>query len=587
MEATAQIITHTPEQTMKWREIVQKEPSRVVRTLRLMPGRSTKEGDTQADIYPALEVVKEVSMEGRNGTESETWISLVDAGLADALCKNVQEMVTFLNALPGMPRELLEKTKREIYSPYFRPLEVLCNASCCFQYPPTRTDKKIIAALRKAWPEMMHRIWNEPENTLDPSNTHVLERMVVAQMAIRIIITDPSFLSIFYEPSDLTVQIIARHWKYSLTPDDTKMTAAMLNMFLQPDHPRHVAYVRSNGLDSSVSLLLSKILIGVGPTPTASKQKQAKALMAAFADHFVRLSGRAASAELDFLACIIGAAKHEQAEPEIAKAVLKSTPFWNAMFRLLKKSAKPSAEVHGHPVDPEVEKKHRFYVMSNIVGTTTNIIHDATFENPRECEPLFRIWANENLFGALDEVMEQLVGINGMTMQIGRLTGVLDNVLKQGTPALRQLLRTQFPRWRTLSALIRHDMQRQFQAGPPQPFAPGKIPPPDSNIWDHGAWQCFCALQWSCIDLRTACGKRGCDKAATTIVCQCQVVRYCSEACQIKDSKEHNLVCGHMPLVETVNAQNKMGSALKSSPTEKEMKPATDVAGPDGLEDLD
>ncbi|KAG5651860.1 hypothetical protein H0H81_007140 [Sphagnurus paluster] len=512
---------------MKWREIVQKEPSRVVRTLRLMPGRSTKEGDTQADIYPALEVVKEVSMEGRNGTESETWISLVDAGLADALCKNVQEMVTFLNALPGMPRELLEKTKRESDQVY----------------------------------------------------------------------------SIFYEPSDLTVQIIARHWKYSLTPDDTKMTAAMLNMFLQPDHPRHVAYVRSNGLDSSVSLLLSKILIGVGPTPTASKQKQAKALMAAFADHFVRLSGRAASAELDFLACIIGAAKHEQAEPEIAKAVLKSTPFWNAMFRLLKKSAKPSAEVHGHPVDPEVEKKHRFYVMSNIVGTTTNIIHDATFENPRECEPLFRIWANENLFGALDEVMEQLVGINGMTsayasllsrnapepvsVQIGRLTGVLDNVLKQGTPALRQLLRTQFPRWRTLSALIRHDMQRQFQAGPPQPFAPGKIPPPDSNIWDHGAWQCFCALQWSCIDLRTACGKRGCDKAATTIVCQCQVVRYCSEACQIKDSKEHNLVCGHMPLVETVNAQNKMGSALKSSPTEKEMKPATDVAGPDGLEDLD
>ncbi|KAF5371518.1 hypothetical protein D9615_009617 [Tricholomella constricta] len=597
MAAYAQLITHTPEQIEKWKEVAPTNPSRVIRALRLAPGRSTKEGDHQGDIYPALEVVKEISIEGRSGTESKAWVNLVDARLAEALCKNVTESVMFLDVLPNMPVELLEKAKKEIQSPYFRPLEILCNAACCFHYPPTKTDKKVIAALRKYWSQMMDRIWNEPENTLEPSNSHILERMVIAQMVIRLVVTDPTFLSTFYDPSDLTVQIIARHWKYSQTAEDVKLTAAMLTMFLQPDHPRHVAYVRSNDLESATSQLLSKMLVGVGPTALASKQKQTKALMASFADHLVRLSGRSASAELDFFACIISVAKKDDTEPEITNAALKSTPLWNAMFRLLKKSAKPTSETfHGQPIDPETEKTHRLYVMANVVGTTTNILHDASFEYPRECEPLIRIWANENLFGALEETIEFLVDITGMTMQLGRLAGVLETVLGQGTPALRQLFRTQFPRWRTLGTLIRHDIKRQRATGPPKPIVQGKIPPPDSNVWDHGAWQCFAALQASCIDLDTACGKRGCENIGTRL-CTCEVVRYCSEGCQNKDMKDHQIMCGHMQLLEHVVGRSKNGSSSNSGPPSIEKKGSARKSAPvsssprveavENLEDLD
>lgn len=38
------------------------------------------------------------------------------------------------------------------------------------------------------------KLWEEPQNTLRPEGSHVLERMVVAQLLVRIIITDPTFL---------------------------------------------------------------------------------------------------------------------------------------------------------------------------------------------------------------------------------------------------------------------------------------------------------------------------------------------------------------------------------------------------------
>ncbi|KDR75039.1 hypothetical protein GALMADRAFT_522220 [Galerina marginata CBS 339.88] len=243
--------------------------------------------------------------------------------------------------------------------------------------------------------------------------------MVVAQLVLRIIITDPTFIDILFRPSDLTIQIISRHWRYARRPPDTALTASTLYVLLDPNHPRQIAYVRSNGLESAAAQIVSKILVGVGPTALSSKQQQVKALLATFAEHLGRLTaGRDGVDQLVFLMGIIAAAKKDATEPELTKAVLKATPLWNAMFRLLKKSAKPataSADSRAESVDPEVEKKYRLRMISDVVGTSANIFHDATFEYPRECEHLARIWANENLFGALEETIELLVTMPGMT----------------------------------------------------------------------------------------------------------------------------------------------------------------------------
>ena len=114
MPAYAQITTHTPEQTEQWRELAISNPSRLVRTIVLQPGHITRDGDNQGDIYPILQVLKEISTRDQHGVENNTWVGLVNAGLAEALCKNVCEMVIFLQALPNMPEDLLKKVKEEV-----------------------------------------------------------------------------------------------------------------------------------------------------------------------------------------------------------------------------------------------------------------------------------------------------------------------------------------------------------------------------------------------------------------------------------------------------------------------------------------
>lgn len=137
--------------------------------------------------------------------------------------------------------------------------------------------------------------------------------------------------------------------------------------------------------------------------------------MATFAEHLTRLTGRSAADELDFLMSVIS---KDVSDPELAKVFPKATPLWNAMFRLLKKSAKPAPATDrgsGAQQDPEDEIMHRQRVISNIVGTSANTLHNLTFKNREECEPLVRIWGNENLLGALEETIELLVKTPGMT----------------------------------------------------------------------------------------------------------------------------------------------------------------------------
>ena len=116
MSAYAQIITHTPEQTVQWREIATSNPGRLVRTIVLRPGQTTRERDHQGDIYPAMEVLKEIAMrlKGHVAEEIKAWVDLVNAGLAEALCKSVCEMVVFLQTLPNMPKDLLKKVTEEV-----------------------------------------------------------------------------------------------------------------------------------------------------------------------------------------------------------------------------------------------------------------------------------------------------------------------------------------------------------------------------------------------------------------------------------------------------------------------------------------
>ena len=109
---------------------------------------------------------------------------------------------------------------------------------------------------------------------------------------------------------------------------------------------------------------------------------------------------------------------------------------------------------------------------------------------------------------------------------------IIELTITEGPPSLLGIFRTQFPRWRILGTLLRHDLARQQISGPPPVPISNVVAPRDSHFWDHSVWQCFASLQFKCMD-KSKCAKRGCENEGI-IVCMCQSTKYCSEACKTK-----------------------------------------------------
>ena len=63
----------------------------------------------------------------------------------------------------------------------------------------------------------------------------------------------------------------------------------------------------------------------------------------------------------------------------------------------------------------ETAKRLRFDVMSYTLNLMVTMLLPYPSDKSRECEQLVRIWINEGLFSALEETIDSLVTIRGMT----------------------------------------------------------------------------------------------------------------------------------------------------------------------------
>ena len=109
-------VTHTPAQAKKWEDLCASDPERVTRVIRLQYGDPpTSDGDTVADIFPAMEALSNISR-GKvfGGPPDPLWAPLVDSGVVDALCKCVLQLVTQLSPLPTMPQALITKALNDV-----------------------------------------------------------------------------------------------------------------------------------------------------------------------------------------------------------------------------------------------------------------------------------------------------------------------------------------------------------------------------------------------------------------------------------------------------------------------------------------
>lgn len=216
-----------------------------------------------------------------------------------------------------------------------------------------------------------------------------------------------------YSPSDYTIPVIARYWKHSTSESDTRLCAFALCLFFCPDIGENKAYFRTHP-PPPPSQILPRIYQGVGPTATSSTAKQAKALIAAFADHLWRLSGSVACTEIDFLILVFN---QDDGEPEFLKVAMNFAPFWNSVFRLMRKMTKEPDEhdIQSAGGSMETAKRLRFDVMSYTLNLMVTMLLPYPSDKSRECEQVVRIWINEGLFSALEETIDSLVTIRGMT----------------------------------------------------------------------------------------------------------------------------------------------------------------------------
>jgi hypothetical protein len=105
-------------QLQKWEQIVVSNPARVVRAIAVSVNRRTREGDTTADIYPALAAIAEAARRetNPNGYDGTEWDSLVEAGVVDQLCKVIDTLTPFnLHAgRDNTPQHVMEAMAKEV-----------------------------------------------------------------------------------------------------------------------------------------------------------------------------------------------------------------------------------------------------------------------------------------------------------------------------------------------------------------------------------------------------------------------------------------------------------------------------------------
>lgn len=87
----------------------------------------------------------------------------------------------------------------------------------------------------------------------------------------------------------------------------------------------------------------------------------------------------------------------------------------------------------------------------------------------------------------------------------------------------RTELGAQFPRWRTLAALLINDLKTQMQL-PERPH-------PDTLPISQVTWQMYNSVAIACKPV-TICARRGCNNTGTARCSMCKIIRYCGAKCQ-------------------------------------------------------
>ncbi|TBU32044.1 hypothetical protein BD311DRAFT_775595 [Dichomitus squalens] len=535
------------ERTARWKILVTSDPRRAVRALAVIGLNSeTIDGDTLWDTQYVLQQLSPLAADPK----SEVWKRLVNAGLFDALCFCVlnAQAAAIVEDETRVNQAQVDAEGKKLPSPWALSLQIICTATVSCGNTATAVETKMIEDLKKNWGQMMQRIWSQPFNSLDPDVKGVVERILVAQTAMRLTVLDPSFLGELSKPSDLTFAVCFRNWMHSIAREDALINAGFLLALL--DH-RHIpqywkSYTDVNPLPP-MKVLLPRILLGASKTPGPAQRKRtpqqaAEAIVAATVTHLTYPNAGLQEYELE-LAFLRSLFVHATTEyPALPRAMFKSPDLWAATALVLRRAAEAGTQ------DAEgtyLDALETFSRCTFAVNKEGNEFADAMIAG----------WLEGGLFEAFEDTLDFFVKIRGATS----VFVVIMSAILQCSPKLsaktQALLRTHLPRQRLSERLAEefgHDGKDQTKyqadyAAFTASMQSGTLPDVDNPMWGQAAWETLDSVTelFQATEL-SPCSRSGCEKQVASgneVKCVNCNVQYCSKQCFKRDFQEHKGAC--------------------------------------------
>ena len=495
-----------------WKRIVRSDARRTVHVLTLDlhgPNNETIEGDTALDGMYVITQLKDVSSD----CKSDAWKALVNAGVITALCKCA---LTYQGAIMHPEgrepsQQEIEEVHRNMLSPYFLPLEVICNAFVSCAIPPTATEKKMLEDIKKHWSTIVQRIWSEPSRSLDlePRATRTRERIVIPQLLYRLTMIDPAFLKVILKPMDLTFPVLVRSWMHAMDTGDTRMALGVLLPFISdrgfgPDNWKtHLAKHPAPPIQD----LLPRVFLGASKTAGSDKKKRtatqtADAVVSAFAAHLEQIPITDLSWEYDFFHALF---KHSMDHNRVFnRAVYRSARFWAANVSVLRRAAQHTG-------------RERSQLCMCALTTFSTMPHKVDKDGKEAIDALVYNWLSARLFDAFEESIITCLGARGGPMIFTSIIGHISRYLPELSAKTRTLLRAQLPRPKLVRILI------TASAVPAGAGAREKVdkdyeelkrlgPDASSNntMWLQAAWQMIASIMFS-LEESGDCTRRTCE----------------------------------------------------------------------------
>ncbi|KAI0332505.1 hypothetical protein GY45DRAFT_1321028 [Cubamyces sp. BRFM 1775] len=542
-ERIQELLDQHDQRVSRWENILKTDPRRAVRVL-ASTGYATEtiEGDTAWDVPYIIENLKRMS----HTPKSATWKKLVDAGLFAALCKCTTKLRVAFKAGSSVP-ELTEEQKKahmkELPSPWYEPLAIICTAALKAPTRPTTTARTMIEEIKQHWSAVVQRIWTEPGKSLDEDASVAFERAIVAQIVLRLSTLNPSFLQVIFEPEDLPFSVCFRYWVHAIAQEDLILNNTLFLTLLQPQLTSPWKPYLATHPPPASQAILSRMLLGASEEARAQEKRTpartAEAVVAAFANHLAikGLSLVAVGQEVELFKTVWTLAETEF--PQFPRAVCKADRFWAAIPPIVRRSIR-------------ARQREDRAVGMNALKLYAQTMYYTNEADAELADAMIYGWVAGGLFDVLDEtidaIMEHVEGPMAVTLIMTTITGVFSKL----STKTRAALRAQLPRTGTVWKIVKFGLRRGDNSSEEQysrDWADFSDPRrammnPYNPLWRQGAWEMLASLGWK-VRGSSYCSLRGCENAAKGPMCatgRCTRTRYCSSACRKRD-REHVEMC--------------------------------------------